>query len=115
MATEDSGAGLEESLFGTNRVGMAWWWTNQLGSLETTTGSSIKMLRAPSVDGAAADNGMYYKPTMFWSASSRSKHPEAAATFINYLANSPAAGAILMTDRGVPTNTEIVREHHTVA
>jgi multiple sugar transport system substrate-binding protein len=108
VATEDSGAGLEESLFGTNRVGMAWWWTNQLGSLETTTGSSIKMLRAPSTDGKSADNGMYYKPTMFWSASSRSKHPEAAATFINYLANSPAAGAILMTDRGVPSNAEIV-------
>jgi multiple sugar transport system substrate-binding protein len=87
---------------------MAWWWTNQLGSLESTTGSSIKMLRAPSVDGSAAENGMYYKPTMFWSASSRSKHPEAASTFINYLANSPEAGAILMTDRGVPTNTDIV-------
>jgi multiple sugar transport system substrate-binding protein len=108
VATEDAGAGLEESLFGTNRVGMAWWWTNQLGSLESTTGSSIKMLRAPSTDGSAAGNGMYYKPTMFWSASSRSKHPEAAATFINYLANSPEAGAILMTDRGVPTNAEIV-------
>ncbi|MDQ0679959.1 multiple sugar transport system substrate-binding protein [Arthrobacter pascens] len=108
VATEDSGAGLEESLFGTNRVGMAWWWTNQLGSLETTTGSSIKMLRAPSIDGTSADNGMYFKPTMFWSASSRSKNPEAAATFINYLANSPAAGAILMTDRGVPANSEIV-------
>ena len=110
VATEDSGAGLEESLFGTNRVGMAWWWTNQLGSLETTTGSGIKMLRAPSVEGKSADNGMYYKPTMFWSASSRSKHPEAAATFINYLANSPAAGAILMTDRGVPGNSEIVEK-----
>jgi multiple sugar transport system substrate-binding protein len=108
VATEDAGAGLEESLFGTNRVGMAWWWTNQLGSLEATTGSNIKMLRAPSTDGSAASNGMYYKPTMFWSASSRSKHPEAAATFINYLANSPEAGAILMTDRGVPTNPEIV-------
>jgi multiple sugar transport system substrate-binding protein len=108
VATEDSGAGLEESLFGTNRVGMAWWWTNQLGSLESTTGGSIKMLRAPSGDGSAAANGMYYKPTMFWSASSRSKHPEKAATFINYLANSPEAGAILMTDRGVPTNSEIV-------
>ena len=66
------------------------------------------MLRAPSIDGSAAENGMYYKPTMFWSASSRSKHPEAASTFINYLANSPEAGAILMTDRGVPTNPEIV-------
>jgi multiple sugar transport system substrate-binding protein len=108
VATEDAGAGLEESLFGTNRVGMAWWWTNQLGSLEATTGSSIKMLRAPSVEGSAAGNGMYYKPSMFWSASSRSKHPEEASTFINFLANSPEAGAILMTDRGVPTNSEIV-------
>jgi multiple sugar transport system substrate-binding protein len=107
-ATEDSGAGLEESLFGTNRVGMAWWWTNQLGSLETTTGSSIRMLRAPSIDGKSADNGMYFKPTMFWSASSRTKHAQEAATFINYLSNSPAAGAILMTDRGVPANSEIV-------
>lgn len=108
VATEDSGAGLEESLFGTNRVGMAWWWTNQLGSLETTTGSSIRMLRAPSIDGNSADNGMYFKPTMFWSASSRTKHAQEAATFINYLSNSPAAGAILMTDRGVPANSEIV-------
>lgn len=108
VATEDAGAGLEESLFGTNRVGMAWWWTNQLGSLQATTGSSIKMLRAPSVDGTSAGNGMYYKPTMFWSASSRSKHPQQAAEFINYLTNSPEAGAILMTDRGVPTNSEIV-------
>jgi multiple sugar transport system substrate-binding protein len=108
VATEDSGAGLEESLFGTNRVGMAWWWTNQLGSLETTTGSSIRMLRAPSIDGKSADNGMYFKPTMFWSASSRTKHAQEAATFINYLSNSPAAGAILMTDRGVPANSEIV-------
>ena len=110
VATEDAGAGLEESLFGTNRVAMAWWWTNQLGSLEATTGSSIKMLRAPSTDGASARNGMYYKPTMFWSASSRSKHPQQAAEFINYLANSPEAGAILMTDRGVPTNSEIVAD-----
>ena len=87
---------------------MAWWWTNQLGSLEATTGTSIKMLRAPSVDGASTESGMYYKPTMFWSASSRSKHPQQAAEFINYLTNSPEAGAILMTDRGVPTNPDIV-------
>ena len=66
------------------------------------------MLRAPSTEGASASNGMYYKPTMFWSASSRSKHPAQAAEFINYLTNSPEAGNILMTDRGVPTNADIV-------
>lgn len=107
IAAEDSNASLESSLFGKNHVAMSWWWTNQLGSLQATTGSDIKILRAPSQDGKASDNGMYYKPSMFWSASSRSKHPDAAATFINYLVNSPAAGALLLTDRGVPTNSEI--------
>ena len=92
VATEDSGAGLEESLFGTNRVGMAWWWTNQLGSLESTTASPIKMLRAPSQDGASAKNGMYYKPTMFWSASSRSKHPKRSGRLHRLPHQQPGSG-----------------------
>ena len=69
---------------------MAWWWTNQLGSLEIHHREQHPVLRAPSLDGSAADNGMYYKPTMFWSASSRSKHPEAEATFVGYLSQQPS-------------------------
>ena len=44
---------------------------------------------------------------MFWSISSRSKHQKEAADFVNYLANSPAAGNVLLAERGVPPNTEI--------
>lgn len=105
--TEDNNAPLESSLFGTNKMAMAWWWTNQLGSLEATTGTDIKMLRPPSSEGDVASNGMYYKPSMFWSASSKTEHPEEAAEFINFLVNTEEAGKNLLTDRGVPTNPEI--------
>ncbi len=108
IQSEDSSASLENSLFGTNRLAMGWSWTNQLASLESATGSEVKMLRAPSLDGSAADNGMYFKPTMYWSVSSQSKNPEAAGNFVDYLLNNVDAGKILMTDRGIPTNSEVL-------
>jgi multiple sugar transport system substrate-binding protein len=61
----------------------------------------------PSVEGKADANGSYYKGSMFWSISSRSKHQKEAAEFVNFLANNPAAGNILLAERGVPPNTEI--------
>lgn len=106
--SEDASASLESSLFGTNRLAMGWSWTNQLASLESATGSEIKMLRAPSLTGVAKENGMYYKPTMYWAVSSQSKHPKEAATFIDYLLNSVDAGKILLTDRGIPTNSAVL-------
>lgn len=106
--SEDASASLENSLFGTNHLAMGWSWTNQLASLESATGSKIKMLRAPSLTGTARDNGMYYKPTMYWAVSSQSKHPKQAAAFVDYLLNDPDAGKILMTDRGIPTNEDVL-------
>lgn len=106
--SEDSAASLENSLFGTNRLAMGWSWTNQLASLESATGSEIKMLRSPSLSGSAVENGMYYKPTMYWSISAQSKNPQEAATFVDFLLNNVDAGKILMTDRGIPTNSEVL-------
>lgn len=106
--SEDSSASLENSLFGTNRLAMGWSWTNQLASLESATGSEIKMLRSPSLGGSAAANGMYYKPTMYWSISSQARNPQEAGTFVDFLLNSVDAGKILMTDRGIPTNSEVL-------
>lgn len=106
--SEDASASLENSLFGTNCLAMGWSWTNQLASLESATGSEIKMLRSPSLSGSAAENGMYYKPTMYWSISSQSRNPEEAATFVDFLLNNVDAGKILMTDRGIPTNSEVL-------
>jgi multiple sugar transport system substrate-binding protein len=76
-------------------------------ALEKASGSPLKLLRQPSVTGRARDAGMYYKSSMFWSASGQSKHPREAAMLIDFLANSPEAGAAIGVDRGVPSNLEI--------
>jgi multiple sugar transport system substrate-binding protein len=106
---EDITASEEQTLFGTKKTAMAWWWSNQLGSLTSATGSPITLLKLPSQTGRSADSGMYYKPTMFWSASSRTKHPEQAAQFINYLVNTVEAGKVLLADRGIPVNSQVLR------
>ena len=43
---------------------------------------------------------------MFWSMSSKTKHPEAAAKLINFLENDPEVAKIFKTDRGIPANNE---------
>jgi multiple sugar transport system substrate-binding protein len=45
---------------------------------------------------------------MLWSASSKSKNPEAAAAFINWWVNSTDAVDIDLAERGIPANTELL-------
>lgn len=101
---EEADASLEQSAFGTNRAAMTWYWTNQLGSLEGTSGSDLVQLRPPSRTGRAADNGLYYKPSMFWSLSARTERRDQAITFLNFLINDPDAARTLLVDRGAPIN-----------
>ncbi|MFC7619567.1 ABC transporter substrate-binding protein [Microlunatus sp. GCM10028923] len=101
---EEADASLEQSAFGTNRAAMTWYWTNQLGSLEGTSGSDLVQLRPPSRTGQAADNGLYYKPSMFWSLSARTERRDQAITFLNFLVNDPDAAKTLLVDRGAPIN-----------
>jgi multiple sugar transport system substrate-binding protein len=82
------------------------WWNTQLASLTAASGQNLKLLRLPG-EAKAASPGAYYKPSMFWSISARSKHPAEAALFVNFLANTAEAGDILLTDRGVPANTKV--------
>ncbi|WP_329003759.1 extracellular solute-binding protein [Kribbella sp. NBC_00709] len=105
--SQDMNAALDQSAFATGKLAMSFIWSNQLVAFSKATGQQLKLLRIPSADGKAADNGSYYKGSMFWSLSSRSKHQKEAAEFVNYLANSSAAGNVLLAERGVPPNTEI--------
>jgi multiple sugar transport system substrate-binding protein len=105
--SQDMNASLDQSAMATGKVAMSFIWSNQLVAYSKATGQQLKLLRIPSTDGKAADNGSYYKGSMFWSISSRSKHQKEAAEFVNYLANSVDAGNVLLAERGVPPNTEI--------
>lgn len=107
VAQEDIGAAVEQTLAATNKTGMSFWWTNQLGALQKATGSDIKLLRVPSQDGKPQDDGLFYKPSMYWSASARTKHPDEVATFIDYLVNNTDVAKTITTERGFSTSSKV--------
>ena len=106
VTVERAGGALDQSGTATNTSAFGTWWNTQLTSLAEASGQNLKLLRQPG-EAQAASPGAYYKPSMFWSVSARSKHPAEAALFVNFLANTPDAGNILLTDRGVPANTKV--------
>lgn len=105
--SEAAAGTFEAENFPTKKTAMGWYWSNQLGALKSATGSDIQMLRVPSSTGNATDNGMYYKASMYWSVSSQSDDQAAAADFVNFLANDPAAAKKMLVDRGVPANPDM--------
>ena len=68
----------------------------------------MKMLRFPSLTGKAADRKAWYKASMLWSASAKTKNPDAAIAWINWFANDQAAADIDKAERGIPPNAEIL-------
>lgn len=106
VTIERAGGALDQSGTATNASAFGTWWNTQLTSLSAASGSKLKLLRLPGESQASAP-AAYYKPSMYWSISSRSKHPAEAAMFVDFLANSQEAADILLTDRGVPANTKI--------
>jgi multiple sugar transport system substrate-binding protein len=47
---------------------------------------------------------LYLKPSMLHTISAETEHPEAAATLVNFLVNSPQSGEIFGTNRGLPAS-----------
>lgn len=105
--SEDMGKSLDQTMAATNKIGMSVYWSNQITALEKASGADMKLLRLPSEAGSADKAALWYKASMLWSGSARTQNKEAVAKFIDYLANSPEAGAIMGTERGVPANKDV--------
>jgi multiple sugar transport system substrate-binding protein len=84
--------------------------SNQLEAISAAAGGDnlMEMLRYPSLTGKATERKAWYKASMLWSASAKTKSPEAAVAWINWFANDPAAADIDKAERGIPPNTEIL-------
>ncbi|NCT91202.1 extracellular solute-binding protein [Cellulomonas sp. APG4] len=106
---EIDAGGPEQSLVGLNQGAMSFFWTNQLGAITNAAGRDLVLLRHPG-ESEHERTGMYFKPAMFYSISATSEYPEAAATLVDYLLNDPAAAELLLSDRGLPANTEVRAE-----
>ena len=88
---------------------MQYWNSNQLEAVSAAAGGDLMaMLRGPSLTGKATDRKTWYKASMLWSASAKTKNPDAAIAWINWFANEQAAADIDKAERGIPPNSEIL-------
>lgn len=106
--SENQSAGHEQSLAGQGQAALSTWSSNELLTLEGSSGDEFVPLRMPTPASGEEEPGMFYKSSMYLSASSESDHPEQAQDFIDFFANSVEAGEIMETERGVPPNSEVL-------
>jgi multiple sugar transport system substrate-binding protein len=106
--TEEANKSLDQSLLATGKAAMQMQWSNQVEAMNKAASTEMLVLRYPSLTGKATDRKAWYKASMLWSASSRTKHPEEVGKLINWWVNSPECANINLAERGVPANTEIL-------
>lgn len=108
--TEEANKSLDQQALATGKAAMAASNSNQLEAINNASGGSMKLLRFPSMTGKATDRKAWYKASMLWSASSRTKNPKAAVELINWWVNSTECADINLAERGIPCNTDILAE-----
>jgi multiple sugar transport system substrate-binding protein len=108
--TEEVAKPLDQSAIVVGTAAMQYQNSNQLLAVSNAAGQKIEMLRPPSLAGKATERRGWYKASMLWSASAKTKNPEAAIAWINWFANTPDAASIDLAERGIPPNAEILAE-----
>ncbi|WP_407272298.1 ABC transporter substrate-binding protein [Radiobacillus sp. PE A8.2] len=79
-------------------------WSNQFVGLEDISGLEFDMAPMP---GPNVADGLFLKPSMFFSISENSAQKEAAADFISFFVNDVEANKLILGDRGVPGSSEV--------
>jgi multiple sugar transport system substrate-binding protein len=107
--SEEVAKPLDQSALVVGTAGIQFFNSNQLEAVSNAAGGELmEMLRGPSMTGKATDRKTWYKASMLWSASAKTKNPDAAVAWINWFANSPEAGNIEKAERGIPPNSELL-------
>lgn len=81
-----------------------WQWSNQFVGLQQVAGVPFEMAPMP---GPNSSEGLFLKPSMFFSITENSDHKEAAAKFINFFVNDIEANKLILGDRGIPGSSEV--------
>jgi multiple sugar transport system substrate-binding protein len=108
--SEESGKPLDQNAIVTSRAAMQYMNSNQLEAVNAAAGQDMAILRGPSLTGKATERKTWYKASMLWSASAKTKNPEAAVAWIDWFANSQEAADIDKAERGIPPNSELLAE-----
>jgi multiple sugar transport system substrate-binding protein len=106
--SEEASKPLDQSALAVGTSAMQLSNSNQLEAYTAAAGKDLVILRLPSQTGQALERKAWYKASQLFSASARTKNPEEAVKFINWLVNSPESANINLAERGIPANTEML-------
>jgi multiple sugar transport system substrate-binding protein len=107
--SEESTKSIDQSTLAVGTGAMQVYWSNQIEALDKAAGTELTILRFPSLAGKATERKAWYKASMLYSASAKTKNPDAVIAFIDWMVNSPESANIGLAERGIPANTEIAQ------
>jgi multiple sugar transport system substrate-binding protein len=111
LSQEGSGSSakpLAQSAFAVGNAALTLSNSNQLEAIDAVAGgTAMKLLRLPSIAGKAAERKAWYKASMLWSASAKTKNPDAALAWIGWWANTTDAAGLDKAERGIPCNSDL--------
>ncbi|WP_175638605.1 ABC transporter substrate-binding protein [Metabacillus schmidteae] len=84
-----------------------WQWSNQFVGIQQVANRPLKIQNMP---GPNTSDGLYLKPSMFWSVAENSKQKEEAAKFIDFFVNNVEANKLNLGDRGIPGSSVVKEE-----
>ncbi len=107
---QDFSTALAQQMFGVGKSAMVLTWSNQIAAQQAAVGQDCKILMLPSQTGNAKDADLWYKSGQFQSITTKSKNQVAAAKFLDYYFNNMDAGKVMLAERGLPPNTDVLAE-----
>ena len=98
-------AGPDSSAFVAGKAAIDLVWSNQAAAYQAAMTDELGMTTLP----AGGEPAYAIQMSQYLAMNKASENKEAAALFINFFVTSPEAGAILQTNRGVPSSP-VVRQ-----
>ncbi|OAS82054.1 MULTISPECIES: ABC transporter substrate-binding protein [Metabacillus] len=96
--------GIEDDPVVTKDALGIWQWSNQFVGLQQVANRPLGIHPMP---GPGTKEGLYLKPSMFWSVANNSKHQEEAAKFIDFFVNDIEANKLILGERGIPGSSAV--------
>jgi multiple sugar transport system substrate-binding protein len=96
--------GIEDDPVVTKDALGIWQWSNQFVGLQQVANRPLSIHPMP---GPGTKEGLYLKPSMFWSVANNSKHQEEAAKFIDFFVNDVEANKLILGERGIPGSSAV--------
>lgn len=101
--------GPEQTLMGQGRAAMTFAFSNLLGTYAAASGDELRLVLPPG-ETEGVRPGASVQASQYYGISAQSEHPREAAMLIDYLVNAPEAGRLILADRGLPFNGDVLDE-----